>query len=119
MTSEHYHDIMKRYMFHPDGGEWPEPMEEDMKRNFDLLYKEIVLHWVDNEFKQAVLDDTQVMGAVSVVPVSLERGDSQLHSIRALIGSFTLELTKPHRQDVVDAYFEEVKSTLEGGQSEQ
>lgn len=107
MSSEHYHDIMKRYMFHPDGGPWPEPMEEDMKRNFDLLYKEIVLHWVDNEFKQAVLDDRQVMGAASVVPVSLERGDSKIQSIRALIGSFTLELTRQHRQDVVDAFVKE------------
>ena len=105
MSSEHYYDIMKRYMFHPDG-EWPEPLDGGMKHNFDMLYKEIVLHWVDNEFKQAVLDDRQVMGAVSVVPVSLERGDSQLHSIRALIGSFTLELTRQHRQDIVDAFME-------------
>jgi len=118
MTSEHYHDIMKRYMFHPDGGPWPEPMEEDMKRNFDLLYKEIVLHWVDNEFKQAATEDERVQAAANALAVSSDAGGSTMDNVKTLIRYFVLELTRQHRQDVVDAYYEEVKSTLEGGRSD-
>lgn len=110
MSSEHYHDIMKRYMFHPDGGPWPEPLEENMKRNFDMLYREIVLHWVDTEFKQAATENARVQAAAEALAVHSDAGGSTMDNVKALIRYFVLELTRPLRQGIVDAFVKELKS---------
>jgi hypothetical protein len=100
--SEHYHEIMKRYMFPPDGGEWPDPLDENSKSNFDTLYKEIVLHWVDNEFDQASKKDELVEAAANALAVVTDAGGTSMDSVKTMIRYFTLKLTEQHRRDVVN-----------------
>lgn len=100
--SEHYHEIMKRYMHPPDGSEWPDPLDENSKLNFAMLYKEIVLHWVDNEFKQASTRDDLVEAAANALAVVTDAGGTSMDSVKTMIRYFTLKLTEQHRRDVVD-----------------
>lgn len=110
MSNEHYHDIMKRYMFPPGGGEWPDPLDDNTKRNFDMLYKEIVLHWVDTEFKQAAEEDALIEDASRALAASMESGGSSMDNVKTLISHFTLMLTLQHRLDIIDAFVEDQKS---------
>lgn len=109
MNNEHYHDIMKRYMFPPEGGDWADPLDDVMKRNFDMLYKELVLHWVDTEFTQAVTEDARIEASSRALSASSDAGGSTMDNVKTLIRHFTLMLTRQHRQDIVDAIVEDIK----------